>query len=160
MRYGTSLAYAPAPGYQPPSVLQPTGNYDAFLPVEDAPHDPYFDFPRAPYYQVHRPECAGQRVPDGQHPDGTNYWEMSYPNGPILYGPNNNIISPSPALPGQPRGSVTMGAETLGYPGGVVEKHTYAEMTAAEAKDTFIGGVLGALGAGLALWLIAKASKR
>lgn len=153
MRYGTVKALAPAAGYQPPVVLQPTGNYDAFLPVEDSVYDQYYDFPRAPFYQVHRASCDGSRPPDRVHPDGTQIWEMSYPNGPILYGPHNNIISPAPLLPGTPRGAPAMTTDVLG------RDTATAELQAGEASDTFMRGLIGALGAAAALWLIARARK-
>jgi hypothetical protein len=146
-----SLSHAPV-GYNPPAVLQPQGNYDAWDVVYDAPADPFWDRPQPTSYPVRPPDCVAPRPADAQLPDGTRVWEKSLPGAPILTGPGGSMIAPSPIMPSSERGTMYLAAETLGNGNGQVLE---AEMSAGEAGNELLRGGLGALGAVIALGVVA-----
>jgi hypothetical protein len=137
-------------GYNPPAVLQPQGNYDAWDVVYDAPTDPFWDRPQPTSYPVRPPDCVPSRPPDAQLPDGTRVWEKSSPGAPILTGPGGSRIAPTPMMPVTERGVAYTSAETLGNGNG-----QDAELSAGEARDELLRGGLGALGAVIAIGLVA-----
>jgi hypothetical protein len=148
-----SIARGPV-GYNAPAVLQPQGNYDAWDVVYDAPNDPFWDRPNPSNYPVVPPNCVAARPPDATYADGTRVWEKTNPGAPILTGPGGSMIAPSPVMPRGERGVATMTAETLGL-GRDDNGNGYEELTALEARDEFLRGGLAAVGAVVAIGVLA-----